>query len=264
MIALEGVSVIREGNLLLNSVDWQVRAHERWVVFGPNGAGKTTLLQVASAYLSPSRGIVEILGARRGKVDIRTIREHIGYAGVAMAAMVRRHLPAVEIVVTGKHAAFVDSRWHHYTDADWARARALLAQLHAGDLEHRTFGTLSAGERQRVMIARSLMPRPSVLLLDEAATGLDLGARERLVAALADLADDPEAPATVLVTHHVEEIPPGFDHVLLLAGGEVLADGPLDTTLTSETVSACFETNLVVEKIGRRYRAWSPGQSPAT
>jgi len=258
VINLEAISVIRDGRYLLNAVDWQVASHERWVVLGPNGAGKTTMLQVASTYITPSRGKVRLLGIEHGKGDVRQIRRRVGYAGAGLADMIRGYLPALEIVVTGKHAAFVDSRWHEYDDGDWETARARLARLQADHLAERQFDTLSAGEKQRVLIARSLMTSPELLLLDEATTGLDLGARERLVASLSDLAFDPNGPAVVLVTHHVEEIPPGYDHILMLSGGEVLADGPIEETLKTETLSECFQLDLRLQRYEDRYRAWSP------
>ena len=261
VVALEGVSVIRDGRYLLRAVDWKVHDHERWVVLGPNGAGKTTMLQVASTYLTPSRGTVRLLGGTHGEVDVRALREHVGYAGAGLAEMVRHHLPALEIVVTGKHAAFVDSRWHEYEQSDWDRAQSLLARLAADHLADRQFGTLSAGERQRVLIARSLVTAPEVLLLDEATTGLDLGARERLIASLAALAQDPASPAVVLVTHHVEEIPEGFSHILMLSGGEVIADGPIDSTLSDDALSECFGLSLALERSRGRFRAWAPAGS---
>lgn len=256
VLALSGVSVVREGRHLLRDVDWTVLDHERWILYGPNGAGKTTLLQVASTYMAPTRGEMRLLGETRGKVDVRALREHIGYAGSGPAALVHPTLNALEIVVTGKHAAFVDSRWHEYDESDWVTARRHLDRLAAGHLSGRSYGTLSAGEKQRVLIARSLMTNPRLLLLDEATTGLDLGAREELIASLEDFACDPSSPAVVLVTHHVEEIPRGFTHVLMLSQGELLASGPIDSTLTSDALTASFGLPLRLERIDGRYRAW--------
>ncbi len=256
VIALDGVSLVRQGSHLLRDITWSVRSDEHWVVLGPNGAGKTLMLQIASLYLAPTRGTVRVLGRERGSFDVRDLRPKIGYAGAGPAAMVRQDLPAIEIVVTGKHAAFVDSRWHNYNEADWERARARLDQLEAGHLADRQFGTLSAGEKARVMIARSLVAEPSILLLDEATTGLDLGARERLVTSLADLAAEPTGPAIVLVTHHVEETPPGFDHIVLLARGSVVGKGPIGTTLTADTLSATFGIDVRLERRNGRYHAW--------
>lgn len=259
VIALKDVTVTRGGRDLLRRVDWTVREHERWVVLGPNGAGKTTLLQVVSTYLAPSRGTVRVLGATRGQTDVRDLREHIGYAGPAPMSMIRGYLPAVEIVVTGKHATFVGSRWDDYEESDWDRANELLERLDAGHLSARDVGTLSAGERQRVLIARSLMPNPALLLLDEAATGLDLGAREGLVASLANLAADPDSPVVVMVTHHVEEVPPGFTHILLVRDGEVVGRGPIEEELTSATLTDCFGVDLALDRHLGRFRAWRPG-----
>ena len=256
VIALSGVSVMREGRFLLAEVDWTVLDHERWVLFGPNGAGKTTLLQVASSYVAPTRGEMRLLGRTRGRVDVRDLREHIGYAGAGPAALVRGYLPALEIVVTGKHAAFVDSRWHEYHEADWDSARSHLDRFAAGHLAERTYGTLSAGEKQRVLIARSLMTNPRLLLLDEATTGLDLGAREELIASLEDFAADPSSPAVVLVTHHVEEIPRGFSHILMLADAKVISSGPIEDSLTADALSASFGIPLRLEVVDGRYRAW--------
>lgn len=258
VLGLEGVSVVRDGRYLLSDVDWHVQRHERWVLLGPNGAGKTTMLQVASTYLGPTQGTVRLFGETHGKVDVRPLRERVGYVGSGPAKMIRDRLPAIDIVITGKHASFVDTRWHDYTDADWRFARLLLERMQAGHLAERDYGTLSTGEKQRVFIARSLMTRPEVLLLDEAMTGLDLGARERLVASLGDLAADPESPAAVLVTHHVEEIPPGFDHIALMSRGRIIDDGPIESVLTGPALSECYEEELRVEQLDRRYRAWIP------
>ncbi len=258
VIALEGVSVVRDGRTLLDDIDWAVQRHERWVVLGPNGAGKTMMLQVASTYLGPTRGTVRLLGETFGKVDVRDLHERIGYAGSAPAQLVRDHLPALEIVVTGKYASFVAERWNDYSQEDWDFASHQLDRLAAGKLADRRFGSLSTGEKQRVLIARSLMTRPEVLFLDEAATGLDLGAREVLVASLGDLASDPVSPAAVLVTHHVEEIPVGFEHVAMMSAGKVIAAGPIDSVMSSDSLSACFGQSLRLEQHSDRYRAWMP------
>ncbi len=257
VIALEGVAVIRDGRDLLRDVDWRVHRHERWVVLGPNGAGKTTMLQVASTYLGPTRGTVRLLGHIYGKVDVRDLRERVGYAGAGLADMIRHDFVALDIVVTGRHASFVAPKWHKYTADDWDRAKAYLERLAAIHLGERRFGTLSTGEKQRVLIARSLMARHEVLFLDEAMTGLDLGARERLVSSLAELAVDPTSPAVVLVTHHVEEIPPGFSHIALLSNGSVQASGPIDKVLSAKSLSDCFGQELKLERRDDRFHAWS-------
>ena len=250
--------MIRKGRHLVRDVDWAVHDDERWVVVGPNGAGKTTLLQVASTYMTPSRGTMRIFGHTRGGIDVRPLREQIGYAGAGPAAMFHREFPAREIVVTGCHAAFVDSRWHDYTDEDWDDAAEMMQRLGVDHLADRIYGTLSAGEKQRVALARSLMARPRLLLLDEATTGLDLGARETLLARLGELARDATSPPMVMVTHHVEEIPPGFTHALLVGDGRIVASGSLVATLTAEALTATFGLELALERIDGRFRAWAP------
>ncbi len=257
VVALEDVSVVRSGSYLLRGIDWQVFRHQRWVVLGPNGAGKTTMLQVASTYMGPTSGEVRLLGARYGDIDVRTLRERVGYAGAGPARLVREDLAALDIVVTGRHASFVPPRFHDYSEADWGSARRNLELLAADHLAGRTFGTLSSGERQRVLIARSLMTNPEILFLDEAMTGLDLGARERLVSSLAGLAAEPESPAAVLVTHHVEEIPPGFDHIALIADGRIVASGDIASVLTADALSETFRRRLQLERRDARYHAWS-------
>jgi iron complex transport system ATP-binding protein len=260
VVALEGVTVIRGGRHLIENVSWVIGPGERWVLFGANGSGKTTLMEVVSSYLMPSRGIAHLFGHRFGKVDVRSLRPRVGYVGPAPTQLVRHHLPSLEIVLTGLHASFVDSRWHSYTDHDWSRARECLRLLHAEQLADREFGTMSEGEKKRVLIARSLMAEPDLLLLDEPASGLDLGARERLVDSLAALASSDSSTPVVLVTHHVEEIPPGFDHMLILAGGRVIASGRLDDVLTREALSETFAMPLEIERRGPRWRAWAPVQ----
>jgi iron complex transport system ATP-binding protein len=256
LVDLRGVGVVREGHRLLTDVDWRVEQGERWVLLGANGSGKTTLLQVVSTYQHPALGTASILGSRLGAADVRSLRPRIGFVGPGPASLVRGHLPAVDVVVTGKHASFVDTRWHDYRDEDFTAARRHLATLHAGHLAGRAFQTLSEGEKKRVLIARALMAQPVLLLLDEPASGLDLGARERLVDSLASLAGDPASPGVILVTHHVEEIPPGFSHLLLLAHGRVVARGPIDDVLTAGTLGATFDLPLRLSHRDGRFRAW--------
>jgi iron complex transport system ATP-binding protein len=246
VVALRDVAVRRAGRPILGPLDWTVRAGERWVVLGPNGSGKTTLLAVAGGWLAPTAGEVEILGERLGRVDVRELRRRIGHASPALEPLLDARLTALELVVTARAAAF-GPWWHAWTDADRGRARALLGRLGVGHLAERSFGTLSTGERQRVCIARALMPEPDLLLLDEPAAGLDLGAREELVAALDRLASDASPAAIVLVTHHVEEIPPSFDRVVLLRAGRIVAAGPVATTLSGATLSAAFGLPLTVD-----------------
>lgn len=248
------VTVTRGQNTLLDSVDWEIEEGQRWVVLGPNGAGKTTLLQLASARMHPTSGVAGVLGEVLGAVDVFELRPRIGLASSAIAERLPSHERVIDVVVTASYG--IVGRWREsYDRLDLGRARELLDALGAGHLAERTYGTLSEGERKRVQIARALMTDPELMLLDEPAAGLDLGGREDLLARLGALAEDLEAPALVLVTHHVEEIPPGFTDVLLLREGRVVAAGPLEITLTEANLEKTFGLPLVLEQHGRRYSA---------
>jgi iron complex transport system ATP-binding protein len=230
---------------VLRGIDWRVEASDRWVMLGPNGSGKTTLLQVAGARLWPTAGTVEILGARLGAVDVRTLRPRVALVSGAVTRQLRYDLGARDVVVTGLHGA-LETWWNSYSAEDWEKADRLLDLGGVGDLGDRPFGVISEGERQQVLLARALMSDPELLLLDEPFAGLDLGARERLLTRLAALAVDPASPPTVLVTHHCEEIPLGFSHGGLVSEGELVASGPLSDVVTSARVSACFGVDVTV------------------
>lgn len=251
-LALAGVGVVRDGRPLLGGVDWVVGSDERWVVLGPNGSGKTTLLRICGAELHPTTGRAEILGERLGRVDVRTLRARIGWVSGALTRMLRPGITAREVVVTGRRAA-LETWWDGFGPDDWARADRLLAGAGIDTVADRPFGVISEGERQQVLIARALMGEPELLLLDEPAAGLDLGARERLVARLSGLAADRRTPPLVLVTHHTEEIPDGISHALLLRGGRVLASGPVEGVLTSEAVSDAFGVEVEVSREAGRW-----------
>ena len=248
------VTVRRGGATLLDRISWVVEEDERWVVLGPNGAGKTTLLQVASAQLHPTAGVAAVLEEVLGTVDVFELRPRIGLTSAALADRIPRHERVGDVVVSASYA--VVGRWREeYADLDHARAADLLTEVGVAHLADRAFGTLSEGERKRVQIARALMADPELLLLDEPAAGLDLGGREDLVSTLTVLAQDPGSPATVLVSHHVEEIPPGFSHLLLLRRGGVVAAGLLDQTLTEANLAATFGMPLVLRHEGGRWSA---------
>ncbi len=232
---------------ILDEVDLTVRAQERWVVLGPNGSGKSTLVQVASLALWPTRGTVEVLGHRAGSVDRRALRPRIGVASAALGDALRPELSALEVVLTARHGA-LEPWWHRYDDSERAQSLKLLDRVGMVTHADRAIGTLSSGERQRVLLARALRADIGLLLLDEPAAGLDLGARERLLGSLATLATDPVTPPIVFVTHHVEEIPPGFTHALVLAGGQVQGCGPLDETINDGALSAAFGLAISVHR----------------
>ncbi|OEU96950.1 ABC transporter ATP-binding protein [Streptomyces oceani] len=254
VLELVDVSVVREGRALVEDVSWSVKEGERWVILGPNGAGKTTLLNIASSYLYPTTGHATILGERMGAVDVFELRPRIGMAGLALAEKLPRNQTVLETVLTAAYG--MTAHWREsYEAVDEERALAFLDRLGMNDYLNRKFGTLSEGERKRTLIARAMMADPELLLLDEPAAGLDLGGREDLVRRLGRLARDPYAPSMVMVTHHVEEIPPGFTHVLMIRQGRVLAAGPMETELTARNLSLCFGLPLVVEQTGSRWSA---------
>ena len=254
MLALRGVERVMDGTRVLGPIDWEVSAGQRWAVLGPNGSGKTTLIRIASLWLAPSQGEVEVLGRLRGRTDVRRLRARIGLTSGAVADMLRVDLTALDAVMTAANAA-LEPWWHRYDDQDRARARAALDRVGAGGLAGRRFGTLSSGERQRVLLARALAIDPGAVILDEPMAGLDLGGREELIGTLADLAADSSAPPIVLITHHVEEIPDGFTHGLLLRDGMALAQGHLDAVLTGAALSECFGMPLSLERHRGRWTA---------
>ena len=258
VLQLGGVGVRRSGRWILSAIDWTVQAGERWVVVGPNGAGKTTLLAIAATYLWPTSGTVEVLGERIGRVDARELRRRVGYVSAALASKIDDDLTALQVVVSARDAALAPW-WSRFEEDDRARARDCLARMGCGELAERSFGSLSSGERQRVQVARTIMTSPELLLLDEPAAGLDLGAREALVERLAALAAEPSPAAIVLVTHHLEEIPPGFGHAMLLADGRSVAAGPADSALTAATLSAAYGLALRLDADDGRYHARRAG-----
>jgi iron complex transport system ATP-binding protein len=240
--------------VLVGPVSWSVELDERWVIIGANGAGKTSLLRIAAAAEHPSSGVAYVLGERLGRVDMSELRSRVGLSSSVLAQRIPGHEVVRDLVVSAGYAVL--GRWRErYEDIDYNRAIDMLESLGSEHLADRTYETLSEGERKRVLIARALMTDPELLLLDEPAAGLDLGGREELVARLTDLAADPDAPALVLVTHHVEEIPPGFSHCMLMSEGQVVAAGLLTDVLTGENLSAAFGQSITVDVIDGRYFA---------
>ncbi|MCI9857960.1 ABC transporter ATP-binding protein [Microbacterium proteolyticum] len=254
VLEFSDVVVRRNGRDIVSHLDWTVADDERWVILGPNGAGKTTVLQLADTLLHPTSGAVTILGERLGRTDVFELRPRIGFASSAMARRVPPEETVLDVVLT---AAFsVVGRWREdYDDIDERRALRVLAEWKLDHLADRTFGTLSDGEQKRVQIARAVMTDPELLLLDEPTASLDLGAREELLSLLSGYAQAPTTPAMVMVTHHVEEIPVGFTHVLLLRDGEVVASGPLGEALTAENLTVTFGLEIALTHEGGRYAA---------
>lgn len=245
VLDLSDVSVVRDGNTILDSVSWTVESDQRWVVLGPNGAGKTTLLKLAAASMHPTSGTATVLGEQLGKVDIFELRPRIGFASSASARQVPVEETVFDTVLTAAYA--VTGRWNEtYEDVDDRRAERVMKEWRLEKLRDRRFGTLSDGEQKRVQIGRAVMTDPELLLLDEPAASLDLGSREELVQLLGAYASTAEAPAMIMVTHHVEEIPAGFTHALLISEGSVLAAGPVSEVITADRLSEAFGIDLVV------------------
>ena len=258
VLRLVDVSFVRDDRTILAPLTWNVLPDQRWIVLGPNGSGKTTLLRIAAMYEHPSSGDVRVLGERLGRTDVRVLRRRIGYMSPSLAGQLRRELRCLDVVMTAKYAA-LEPWWHRYDAADEARALACLDRMGVAWLAERTLATTSSGEQQRVLLARTLMNEPAVLLLDEPSARLDLGGREQLVLALAELTTDPTAPPLILVTHHLDEVPPGMTHVLMLRDGNIVASGPIDRTLTSANLSDCFGLPLALKRTDDgRFTAWSP------
>jgi iron complex transport system ATP-binding protein len=254
VLELTDVSVVRDGRAILDGLTWTVDSDQRWAILGPNGAGKTTTLQIASANIHPTSGSAKVLDDTLGKVDVFELRPRIGFASSKLA----RSLPADEtvlnVVITAAYA--VTGRWNEeYDELDTRRAHRVLGEWKLDHLANRRYDTLSDGEQKRVQIARAVMTDPELLLLDEPAASLDLGAREELLKLLGGYASAPEAPAIVMVTHHVEEIPPGFTHALLLKNGTVTASGPIADVITAEHLSATFDLDLDLETVNGRFAA---------
>lgn len=258
LIEFAGVTVTRGGRRILDEVNWHVDEGERWVILGPNGAGKTTLLALASARLHPTTGVASVFDELLGLVDVFELRPRIGLASATLAQQIPEDERVLDVVRTGAYAML--GTWREaYEPLDDRRALDLLNAWGALALAERTFGTLSEGERKRVQIARAQMPDPELLLLDEPAAGLDLGAREDLVSRLSTLARDSDAATLVLVTHHVEEIPPGMSHAAFMRDGKIIAAGPIDAVMTDVNLSAAFGLPLHVARTqttdGIRYSA---------
>jgi iron complex transport system ATP-binding protein len=254
VLSLDDVSVKRADRIILGPINFRIAQGERWVVLGPNGAGKSTLLQILATKIFPTQGIVHVLDKQMGSVDLFELRTRIGICGSVIAEDIPHDESVRDVVLTAAYAVL--GRWNESYDLwDESRAIALLTTFGVRDLGDRLYGTLSEGEKKRVQISRALMTDPELLLLDEPAAGLDLGGREDLLLRFANFAADPSAPATILVTHHIEEIPAGTTHALLLKDGKIAVSGPIEQVVTSEHISAVFGTPINVTSDSGRFFA---------
>lgn len=251
---LSDISVQRGDRIILGPINWQVLEGERWVILGPNGAGKTTLLQICSSLIHPTTGEINILGEKLGKVDVFELRTRIGLTSSALVEQLPPDELVMDVVLTAAYAML--GRWQEKYDLwDESRAMALLTALGVRELGERLFGSLSEGEKKRVQIARALMADPELLLLDEPASSLDLGGREDLLRRIESLSKDPLAPATVIVTHHIEEIPVGTTHALLLREGAVVAQGEVASVITDQNLTQAYGLAITVQTEGGRFFA---------
>jgi len=254
VLNLQNVSVVRDGKTILGPVDWQVNENERWVILGPNGAGKSTLFALCSTQIHPTIGSVEILGSKLGAVDVFEVRPRIGFMGSTLLSLFPEDEKVIDIVLTAAYAML--GRWNEsYELWDESRAQGLLTTLGVRELAQRNFNTLSEGEKKRVLISRSLMSDPEILLLDEPASGLDLGGREDLLTRFDLLATDPHSPVTLIITHHIEEIPAGSTHALLLKNGRIVGSGAIASVITSENLSLAYDMPISVVMTNNRYSA---------
>jgi iron complex transport system ATP-binding protein len=245
VLSFNNVSVKRSDKTILSDVTWSVKDNERWVIVGPNGAGKTTLLKLAAAQMQPSSGSASVLGEALGEINVFDLRTRIGFASTAIASRIPNSETVLDAVMTASYA--VTGRFKEmYEDVDERRARRVLTEWHLSEYADRAFGTLSDGERKRVQIARAVMPDPELLLLDEPVASLDIGSREATIKILSGYASHPAAPAIIMVTHHLEEIPAGFTHALVLNEGRIIASGPINHTLTTEKLSEAYGLPLEV------------------
>jgi iron complex transport system ATP-binding protein len=252
--SLEKVGFVRDGRAILSDISWTIDQSERWVIVGPNGAGKTTLLGMLASFVQPSQGSVTILGERLGRTDVFELRPRVGFASSDMARRIPDNESVTDAVLTA--AWGVTGRWQEtYEDIDVRRATRVLSEWRLDHLASHYVGTLSDGERKRVQIARAVMTDPELLLLDEPAGSLDVGAREDVIEMLDHFSSEASSPAMVMVTHHVEEIPTGFTHLLVLQAGKIVAKGPIAETLTGDVMSEAFGRPLSITHNNGRYQA---------
>lgn len=258
IVELVDVSLVRDGRRILDRVSCAIAPGQRWVLLGANGSGKTSLVRIMSLWLHPTAGTLRFAGAELGTFDVRTSRRSIAHASASLAADLRPAISAHDAVMTGIEGA-LETWWHTYGPAESERARSSLARLGIAHLADREFGSLSSGEQQRVLLARALVTNPALVILDEPTARLDIGGREQLVATLEHLGTtEPELPS-LLVTHHVDEIPRTTTHCALMRDGTIIAAGGIDTVLDAQAVSECFGLELALERrTNGRFTAFAP------
>lgn len=252
ILSVENLTIRRGESVLVDSIDWQVREGEHWVILGANGSGKTSLLRALGGYLTPSDGTVDLLGESFGEADWRELRTHLGFVSASIAQLLHDEDTGLEIVAGGRRA--MSGYWGQIPKADREAAQSLLADLEAESLAEKVWRILSQGERQRVLIARALAANPRLLLLDEPCAGLDPVAREHFLEFIQTLGSRRNSVPLVLVTHHVEEIMPVFTHTLVLKNGHVLASGPIAKTLTSKSLGDAFSSKVTLRRVSGRFR----------
>ena len=254
VLRFSNASLVRDGNTIVNNLNWEVTSDQRWIILGANGAGKTSVLDMASGWDVPTSGQVTVLDEDLASADSEWLRPRVGYASSSMAKRIPPTETVSDAVITAAYAA-AERRGEQFEDLDIRRARRVLAEWRLESLSDRTLVSLSEGEAKRMQIARSIMTDPELLLLDEPTAGLDLGSREEIMQMLGYFAGNPSAPAIVMVTHHVEEIPRGFTHVLLMKNGGAAYAGPIASTLTSENLTDVFGVAVTVFANDGRYSA---------
>lgn len=252
MIVLENVSSRREDKHLLKHISWEMKSGENWVLFGLNGSGKTTLLNIVTGYLWPTTGKVVVLGKEFGTYPLYELRKKIGFVSSSIDKRLPDYDYAENIVLSGKYASI--GLYETPEEDDIAYALSIMERFKCSNLIHRTFETLSQGEKQKVMIMRALMAKPQLLILDEPCGGLDVLAREQVLELIHTLGNDPEAPALLYVTHHVEEIMPAFSHILLLREGQIYEKGPINNLITEQTLTDFLQRKVKIDQLnGRNY-----------
>lgn len=251
VIELTHVFLYRGDRVILTDLTWHVRRGDHWAVVGANGSGKTMMLKIATGYLWPSRGTVSVLGKRFGTIDLRELRTKIGWVSTALRDLIPPKDSTIDVVLSGRFASL--GLWDPVTADDKTQAHELLSDFDCTRLATQSFGSLSQGEQQKILLARALLPSPRLLILDEPCSGLDLSARERLLQTVQQIGSQPEGPTLIFVTHHIDEIVPVFTHALVMQAGRILAQGIKEQVLTTPTLSQAFNVPVHIIKTNGRY-----------